>query len=336
MIKIPTDNKNYWIAGSVLALVLLLLVVNRFIVPREGQDPALFEEQAAPEIPPEIKTGENQEPSLLVYVSEEGSVREMEFEEYIKGVVAGEMKPDWPENALAAQAIIARSFTLQKIEEDGGVPQRNAQASTDIEEFQSYDADSITENVEKAVEMTRGEVAVHRGDFIRGWFHAFAGPQTAMADEGLDFEGGNPPYIHVVRSPAVDRVPDEERDWEESFSLEEIRNGVREATGEDPGPITEFEIARKGPSGRVTLFRANDTEVNAPKLRLALGSTEMRSTYINDMDVTGDRVTFKGIGFGHGVGMCQWGARAHAEDGLSPEEIVRYYYKDVEIVKLWD
>lgn len=335
MIKIPENNKKYWIAGSVLVVVLLLLVGSRFFGPGD-QGPTPLEEQAAPEIPPEIRTEENHEPVLSVYISEEGTVREMQFEEYIKGVVAGEMKPDWPENALAAQAIIARSFTLQKIEEDGGVPQRNAQASTDIEEFQAYDADSITENVEKAVEMTRGEVAVHRGDFIRGWFHAFAGPQTALADEGLAFEGGNPPYIHVVRSPAVDRVPDEERDWEESFSFEEIRNAVRQVTGEDPGAITEFVIARKGPSGRVTLFKANDIEVKAPDLRLALGSTEMRSTYINDMEVTGDQVTFEGVGFGHGVGMCQWGARAHAEDGLSPEEIVRYYYKDVEIVKLWE
>ncbi|UNC93741.1 SpoIID/LytB domain-containing protein [Candidatus Contubernalis alkaliaceticus] len=332
----PTHNKNYWIVGSVLLVILFLVVVSRFVGSRDGQEIQPLQEQASPEIPPEIKTEENQEPVLQVYISEEGSVRSMDFEEYIKGVVAGEMKPDWPETALAAQAIIARSFTLQKIEENGGVPQRNAHASTDIEEFQAYDAEAITENVEKAVEMTRGEVVVHQGNFIRGWFHAFAGPQTALADEGLAFKGGNPPYIHVVRSPATDIVPQEEKDWDESFSLEQIRSAVQEVTGEDPGPITEFEIVEKGPSGRVTLFRANDTEVVAPDLRLALGSTEMRSTFINEMDISGNEVTFSGTGFGHGVGMCQWGARAHADDGLSPEEIVRYYYKDVDIVKLWD
>ncbi len=336
MIKIPTHNKNYWIVGSVLAVILLLVAVTRFVGSREGQEVLPLQEQASPEIPQEIKTEDNQEPVLQVYISEEGSVREMAFEEYIKGVVAGEMEPDWPESALAAQAIIARSFTLQKIEEDGGVPQRNAHASTDIEEFQAYNADAITENVEKAVEKTRGEVVVHQGDYIRGWFHAYAGPQTALADEGLSFQGGNPPYIHVVRSPATDIVPEEERAWEESFSLEQVRSAVQEVTGEDPGSITEFEIVRKGPSGRVTLFKANDTEVVGPDLRIALGSTEMRSTFINDMDVSGNEVTFRGTGYGHGVGMCQWGARAHADSGLSPEEIVSYYYKDVDIVKLWD
>lgn len=332
--KILEHNKKYWIAGSVLALILLVAAVIRGIGIGEGPTP--FEEQAAPEIPEEISAGEKQEPVLQVYMDEEGTVREMQFEEYIKGVVAGEMKPDWPEEALAAQAIIARSFTLQKIEENGGVPQRNAHASTDIEEFQAYDSASITENVEKAVDITRGEVAVHQGHFIRGWFHAFAGPQTALADEGLGYEKGNPPYIHVVRSPAVDKVPDEEREWEESFGLQEIRSAVQQITGEDPGAITEFEIAEKGPSGRVTVFRANDVEVSAPDLRLALGSTEMRSTFINEMEVVGGQVKFEGVGFGHGVGMCQWGARTHAEDGLSPEEIVSYYYKDVEIVKLWE
>ncbi len=327
-----TNNRNFWIAAAVIAFILILAGISRL---NPGADPGPVSPSPPPEIPEEIRTGDNQEPVLNVYISETGETRPMPFEEYIKGVVAGEMDPKWDMEALAAQAIIARSFTLQKIQEKGGIPARNAHASTDIEEFQAYDAASITEQVSRAVDKTRGLVAVHNGEYIRGWFHAFAGPRTALADEGLGFEK-NPPYIQIVKSPGGDVIPPEEDPWEASFNLEEVRNAVRKSAGKDPGQIKEFEIARKGPSGRVTQFRANDTLVPAPEFRIALGSTEMRSTLIEDMEVTGGNVVFRGTGFGHGVGMCQWGARAQAEQGRSAEEIVKYYYRNVEVVKIWD
>jgi stage II sporulation protein D len=291
---------------------------------------------AEPEIPAPINQGRNQEPELTVYIAERNQTRTMEMEEYLMGVVAAEMNPNWPMEALAAQAIIARSFTLQKIAEDGGVPGRNAHASTDIKEFQAYNAAEINDNVRQAVESTRGQVAVHGNQFIRGWFHAYAGPRTALAREGLEFQGPNPPYIQIVDSPAEGTIPDEERNWQASFSLSQVRNAVREITGTDPGSISSVEIDQKGPSGRVTRFRVNDVEVSGPRLRLALDSTVMRSTFINNIRIEGNNLVMSGSGYGHGVGMCQWGARALAEDGSSPEEIVNYYYRNVQIVKLWD
>ncbi|RQD78548.1 MAG: SpoIID/LytB domain-containing protein [Candidatus Syntrophonatronum acetioxidans] len=330
------ENKNAALIAIILSIMVAVAGAGKLMEPRIENRPVPIQEGAVPQLPEELKAEEKGEPVLRVYISEEDRVEDMAFEEYIKGVVAGEMKPDWPEEALAAQAIIARSFTLQKIKEKGGVPEKNAHASTDIEEFQAYDADSITRQVKEAVDKTRGQVAVHQGNFIRGWFHAYAGPRTAQADEGLAFEGPNPPYIHVVKSPGSQMVPPEEGIWEESFNLEEVRHAVKEQRGNDPGPVEQFEIAQKGPSGRVTLFKVNDVQVSAPDLRIALGSTRMRSTYIEEMNMEGEKVIFEGKGFGHGVGMCQWGARAQAEEGLSAEEIVKYFYRDVEVVKLWE
>jgi stage II sporulation protein D len=291
---------------------------------------------APPTIPAPIRQNGDEEPELRVFIAEQNQIRTMMMEEYLMGVVAAEMSPKWDQNALAAQAIIARSFTLQKIAEDGGVPARNAHASTDIEEFQAYNAAEINDNVREAVEKTRGQVAVHGNEFIRGWFHAFAGPRTALAPEGLDFRGPNPPYIQIVDSPAGDIIPEEERDWEAAFPLERVRNVVRQATGTDPGAVTSVKIDQKGPSGRVTRFLVNDQEVTGPQLRLGLGSTEMRSTFVNRISTEGNRLVMSGTGFGHGVGMCQWGARALAEDGQSPEEIINYYYRNVQIVNLWE
>lgn len=289
-----------------------------------------------PPLPPQLQQDGKAEPNLLVYIAEEGVVREMAFEDYIAGVVAGEMDPNWPVGALAAQAIIARTFTLQKIAEKGGVPERGAHASTDIEEFQAYSAADITDQVRDAVQMTRGEVAYHNKEFIRGWFSAYAGPRTAEADEGLGFEGGNPPYIQIVESPAEGVIPEEEGEWSASFPLERVRNVVRDVTGQDPGPVERVEIKEFGPSGRAAVFQVNDLEVSGPGLRLGLGSTEMRSNFVEEIRVQEGSLMMSGSGYGHGVGMCQWGARALAEQGRSPEDIVRYFYRDINIAKVWE
>ncbi len=286
-------------------------------------------------LPDALKEYQGQEPRLKVYHHVTGEIEEMNFEDYIAGVVAAEMDPEWPESALGAQAIIARSFTLQKIKEDGGLPGRNAHASTDFKEFQAYNAERINERVRKAVANTRGRVVLFEDDYIRAWFHAYAGPRTALADEGLEYKGGNPPYIQIVSSPAEKIIPDEEKNWSATFTLSQVRAAVQEAAGSDPGSVESAAVSEKGPSGRATSVKVNDVEVPAPSLRLALGSTEMRSTFIDKIEVDEGGLHLAGTGFGHGVGMCQWGARALAEEGRTPDEIVNYFYKDITLAKAW-
>ncbi|NLZ32108.1 MAG: SpoIID/LytB domain-containing protein [Firmicutes bacterium] len=292
-------------------------------------------EAAPPPLPEALREYQGREPRLRVYLHESGTIAEMDFEDYIAGVVAAEMDPQWPESALGAQAIIARTFTLQKIKESGGLPERNAHASTDFKEFQAYSAERINDRVRQAVEKTRGMVALYNGDYIKAWFHAYAGPRTALPDEGLDYEGGNPPYIQIVDSPAEKIIPEEEKNWSASFPLAQVQAAVRGVTGEDPGPVQNAEISEKGPSGRATKIKINDVDVSAPSLRLALGSTEMRSTFIEEIELGEGGLYLAGTGYGHGVGMCQWGARALAEEGRSPEEIVNYFYRDITLAKAW-
>lgn len=295
-----------------------------------------LEDQNVPAIPQKLGVEERQEPVLQVFIAETGKIVSIPFEEYLQGVVAAEMETDWPLEALAAQAIVARTFTLQKIAEKGGVPARGAHASTDIKEFQAYNADKITEKVRQAVEKTRGKVVIKDGEFIRAWFHAYAGPKTALADEGLDFQKGNPTYIQIVDSPGIKIIPPEERDWLASFPLEQVRQVVKASAGEDPGSVQSIEIAGKGPSGRAVRIKINDVEISGPEFRLGLGSTEVRSTLFSGVNIKEGRVVLEGTGYGHGVGLCQWGARAMAEEGETAEDIIKHFYKDVKIAKLWD
>ena len=320
---------------GILVMVLSVLVgAPGCLLRPQAPEPRAEKEQ--PRLPEALQQPQGQEPRLKVYIYETGTIQEMAMEDYIKGVVAAEMNPEWHEEALAAQAIIARTFTLQKIYEKGGVPGRGAHASTNIEEFQAYDAGRITDRVRRAVEKTKGQVAVYQGNYIRGWFHAFAGPRTAKADEGLEFEGGNPPYIEIVESPGREIVPVEEGYWSASFPHSQVRQAALDITGTDPGPVETVGIGEKGPSGRATMIRVNDLDVPANSLRLNLGSTVMRSTFIDQIELTAEgNLSLSGSGYGHGVGMCQWGARALAEEGWSSQEIIDYFYRDIDFVTVW-
>lgn len=274
------------------------------------------------------------EPTLSVYMHETGETKQMKLEEYLAGVVAGEMKNDWQIEALAAQAIIARTFTLQAFEK-GDLTKEGTNASTDIKEFQAYNASAINDNVRQAVQMTRGKIATYQSIPIMGWFHASAGGQTAMAKEGLEYKNEEPPFIQSVASPD-DMAPDDVRSWTAKFPVSDVIKKLEEL-GKSVTTISSVAIGNKGVSGRATtiLFNGN-VEVSAPKLRLALGSTTLKSMLLDSVELSGNEVIFKGTGYGHGVGMSQWGAQKMATDGKTADEIVKYYFKDIKIEKRWE
>ena len=289
-----------------------------------------------PTIPAPINKGAGVEPELLVYLADKEKVQSMHMEEYIQGVVAGEMAPDWPDNALAAQAILARTFTLQKIAEKNKLENRNAHASTNEKEFQAYNASKINDRIKRAVENTRGKVLIYQGNYIRAWFHAYSGGKTATAEEGLDFTQAPTPYIQPVDDSGFDAwIPEEVRTWTASFRLNQIRNAVKEATGQDPGPVTQISIIQRSPSGRANILRVNNIEVKGNAFRLALDSTVLKSTLLSEIKISDGKAIFKGKGYGHGVGMSQWGARVMAEQGKTPDQIALNYFRNCQIVKLW-
>lgn len=309
-------KKNCIPAGKIIILLILLLFINGCRAP--------------------LQRPTGQEPVITLYVHETGEVKKLNMEEYLAGVVAAEMDPQWHINALAAQAILARTFTMKKIQE-GGVKARGTDASTNVEEFQAYNSQKINDNVRRAVEMTRGQVIKYRGQYINAWFHASGGSRTAAsAVEGLNYHQEPAPYIKSVSDPGLAITTPENKSWTTTFTTSELAAAVKKVTGQDPGTINSISIAAKGPSGRATELKVGNINVGAPALRLALDSKRMRSTLLTDITVSGNTVTFKGEGYGHGVGMSQWGARALAEQGKSPGEIIKYFYQNVELVKAWN
>ena len=286
-----------------------------------------------PEIPEKLKRDDDGTPLVRVFDVEKKAISEMDVESYVMGVVAGEMKNDWPIEALKAQAILARTFVL-KFCSDKDSKYEGADISTDVTEAQAYAADDINARVRQAINGTRGLVMSYEGAYPYAWFHAHSGGMTELPSVSLDFREGDPGYLKPVESRESDDAPESAREWTAEFTMGELRKACADA-GLKVENVESIEIGEKGESGRAKMLLVNGKPVSAASLRIRIGANKMRSTLIDSIELDGGSVTFKGRGFGHGVGMSQWGAYAMAKDGVGAEEIVRHYFRNVDIVELW-
>ena len=289
-----------------------------------------------------LKTGKNGELLLRVYVVEDQQVEERELENYVKGVLAGEMKNDWPLEALKAQAILARTFVLKFVQEkESQYP--GADISTDIEEAQAYDASAVNERIQQAVEETRGLVLSCEGELPYAWFHAHSGGMTEYARAGLGWEKDEPAYTQPSRGTEPEQLSDAKEnqqlqaaaEWKADFTFAEWTAACqKQGVQVEPHAGSQLQISQRGESGRAVTLEIDGQSVNATDLRLALGSTKMRSTLLTSLKIENRKVHMAGKGYGHGVGMSQWGAYGMAQEDKSAEQIIKHYFQKVEIAQI--
>ena len=286
---------------------------------------------APKELAVEVLPSPSAEPPVLsVHIVDAGAVVSMDAETYVAGVVAGEMPNTWPMEALKAQAILARTFVLKFVtEKDSRYP--GADISTDIAEAQAYDAEAVNARVRQAVAETQGLILLTAdGQMPYTWFHSHSGGMTETAVAGLDWQHEEPGYTQVIAGGETDLA-----EWSAAFPIADFLAACRE-TGAEVTACTTVRIGQKGKSGRAVTLLVDGTTVNAARLRLALGSTVMRSTLLTDLTVEGGEVRMSGRGYGHGAGLSQWGAYAMAQAGKSAEEIALHYYKGLRVVRAWE
>ncbi len=278
-------------------------------------------------------------PQITVYMKDTGKKEQMDLEEYLVGVVAGEMKPGWALNAYAAQAIIARTFTMEFLSRGGTRKLHGTDISTDETEAQAYNAASITPMIRKAVEMTKGQVLTYKEKYIKGWYSASCGGHTTYAKEGLAYPGKEPPYITPVKCPEEKVIPKEELFWDSTLTSANAANALK-GMGKQIGNLQKIEVVKRSKS----TYRATEVRVTGDQgsvmmeggnFRLAFGPEKVRSIWLLDIENKPNAVKLSGRGFGHGVGLCQWGAYALAKQGRSPKEIVKHYYPKAHLSKIW-
>lgn len=317
----------------VIFLLFMIAITSSCTHPAKKPAPIRKPKTQLPAIPAKISKGVNKEPVLNVYIKQTGKVEKMPLEKYVEGTVAGEIKNDWPMEAIKAQAILARSYVLNFVStKKSKYP--NADISTDFEEAQAWNPSNVNSRIKKAVSETRGLVAVYNNNYIDAWFHSNAAGRTALAKEGLNYKKPEPPYIISVKSDDSPDAPADIKHWSVSFTKQEVLDALKKM-GLNITDFKNVKIGTKGGSGRTINLNFDNTPVNAPDFRTAIGSERMKSTMLDSVSYDGNRMTIKGRGFGHGVGMSQWGAYQMAKNGSSAKAIIMHYFKGLRIVKMW-
>ena len=255
-------------------------------------------------------------------------INEVDLEEYLYGVLKMEVDPEWPADALKAQAVAARTLALQSMGRFASEGY-DVRATTDTQVYGGISAEDPRTTA--AVEDTRGEIMTYEGRPIFAAYHSDSGGYTESSELVW---GGRYPYLQAVPDPYSTGAPNHE--WIVRMDLPAFEERLRRA-GRSANGITGIEVVETTPSGRVGLVRITGTHgvvtVKGTDLRAIMGATLLRSTLFI-VRITPDEqplVEFLGRGSGHGVGLSQWGARGMAASGRTYTEILKYYYTGIEI-----
>jgi len=330
-----------------IAIVIMFFVAGAYTLLRPPAEkptpdipmPAPTREAPAPESPQPIPgvpifdvSKYKSEPTISVWMADKGYVEKMPLEKYLEGVIAREMEPDWPIEALAAQAIASRTLTINAVEAGTIKRLHNADVSTSKEELQAFAPQRVNENVREAVRSTRGQVLLYAGGLVNAIYSSCNGQIGATREESFPTEIETPtPYFQPVTDHCFKYAPTKIQKWTVKIPSSDVAGAVGYT-----GNPADISILEKGPSGRILYIGAGNKKVFGSDFRKAVGYDRLKSTLITDMSYDGKDFIFTGMGWGNGVGLCQWGAYTFAQDGLKAEEIIKNYYKGVEIKRLWE
>lgn len=254
----------------------------------------------------------------------------VDLEEYLYGVIKREISPHWSMEAVKAQAVVARTFAHYNLfrHDKEGYDLCNTYHCQVYGGMTSEDPRSI-----EAVDATRNEILAYEGRSINAIYHATCGGHTA--DASLVWPGGGGlAYLKGVSCPFCKQSP--HYSWHYRIRFSEISSTLREK-GYTIGSIQAISLSKKDDFGRVGELSIRESKgeirIGANAFRLAMDPGKIRSTSFRILQI-GDEVIFEGLGWGHGVGMCQWGAKGMAELGFNYEEILGYYYPNTRISRI--
>lgn len=283
---------------------------------------------------------------VRLYIVEEKKTVTLELEEYLVGVLAAEMPANFHLEALKAQAVAARTFTVRRMKCFGGAGSRHnreADFSDDPADGQAWlDTRDLKEKwgikyganlnkIRQAVSETSGLLAYYDGHPIEAIYHSTCGGRTESA---VDVWGRQYPYLvgvpcdldsHAPRYRATLRIP-----------LKKVAEALKMSTPPTRATTTGFQgalnirVLEQTITGRVQKLSVNGAEVNGEQFRQILGLNSPRFRHA----VSGQELVITTIGYGHGVGLCQYGADGMAKTGKTFQDILRYYYYGTQLVKI--
>ncbi|MEN6349442.1 MAG: stage II sporulation protein D [Syntrophomonas sp.] len=276
-------------------------------------------------------TGPVEEPLIKLYLHQDRKCIDLKLEEYIVGTVAAEMPASFDIEALKAQAVCARTYALRKLVEGKEYPQ-GADLSDDITSCQAYISPAefqklnplyyknLLNKIKEACNKTRGLIMVYDGEPIDALYHSTCGGQTESASEAW---GNEVPYLHSVKCPYC---KDSKRyKTSGNISLQDLRSFA----GTNKRSIV-LRVADRSPSGRVKRLEINDQPFSAEKFRQYFNLPSTWWQFENNNEA----LLIQSRGYGHGIGLCQYGANGMAKAGHNYRDILNKYYQDIDFCKM--
>ncbi len=248
------------------------------------------------------------------------------LEDYVSAVTGAEMPPNFPPEALEAQAVAARSYALsRKLEavEEGRDYDLGATVLSQV-----YPGQAVDPRARAAAAATAGEVLVKDRRPIEAYFHSTCGGRT---ERGLDALGRDLDYLASVECRRCRASP--KATWRLRLPADEVAR-----LAELPGRATAVRVTERTRTGRAARLEVaagqRRSRLTAVEWRRRLGYERLPSLWFS-VRRDGDAFVLDGRGSGHGAGLCQWGAAGWARAGVGHREILRKYYPGTEIVKMY-
>ena len=276
--------------------------------------------------------------SLYLVASRSGfDVRNvLSLEHYLYSVVPSEMPASWPLDALKSQAVAARTFALVHMNSASNKRGYDVAATTASQVYQGMKAEHPRST--QAVKETRGQVVTFQGRPIEAYFHSTSGGQTEFGGDLW----ANRPYLKPVKD--LDHASPKYV-WHTQMTQSQVQSALRTRLKIDVGPVLSMQAVGHTQGGRVKDLKIQGTRgvkiVSGDKFRMAL---QLNSTFFNvgGLDPAGviinpqsaeipERFEFAGRGWGHGIGLSQWGARQMAINGMDYQQILKHYYQGVHV-----
>lgn len=304
-------------AVAMILPVILMLIQPIFPVKRMEGIAEETDEQHDEELHYDISVLDNQ-----------GNVHNMKMDEYLTCVVLCEMPASFETEALKAQAVVARTYALRR--QQNGSKHSNSDICMDSSCCQGYlsvedylASGGQTDGVDKirnAVEATEGEVLLYDGELIEATYFSCSG---GLTEDASAVWGSDIPYLQATESPGEEKASHYTDTVQ--YSTEEFADRLGRSI--ETAPSTWVESITYTEGGGVATMRVCGVDYPGTELRRLLG---LRSTAFR-LSVVGDTVTITTKGYGHRVGMSQYGADAMAVQGKTYEEILKHYYQGVEL-----
>jgi stage II sporulation protein D len=274
------------------------------------------------------------------------------MEDYLRGVVPLEIGPTPKEQteAIKAQAVAARTYSMSHLDQYGIGADYDLTSGVRDQVYGGVEVER--ELVNDAINATRGYVIVYDGKMINAYYHSTCGGATDDIEDVWDKEPA--PYLVMVNDNDACHIS-KYFTWEDTFTREQLESRLERYLSRERGQeihvgeLTDIRIVNRTPGGRVNSIVFESTKghytFNKEQVRWVVRQSNNPDAILRSARFTLDikrnpngqisLVTFNGSGYGHGVGMCQMGARGMAQSGVLFDDILRFYYHGVQLKKLY-